>query len=104
MTYYVRVIERGCKSNFRAVLITVAGATKIYAPNSFTPKVTGLISNYSLKIYNRFGTLVFQSNDHLKSWDGKLNGISAPSGEFRLDCKWNRIGIWVVIHYFLITL
>ena len=53
----------------------------IYVPNVFTPEnhdglndefiVTSLnIENYDLKIFNRWGQMVFRSNDANKHWDG----------------------------------
>lgn len=33
-------------------------------------------------IYNRWGTLVFQTSDPSKDWDGTLNGQLQPTGVF----------------------
>jgi gliding motility-associated-like protein len=53
---------------------------QLFIPNSFTPngdnmndefyaKGTG-ISEFNLKIYNRIGELIFESNDMNKGWNG----------------------------------
>jgi gliding motility-associated-like protein len=34
---------------------------------------------YSLRIYNRWGQEVFETNDASKGWDGKFDGQEAPS-------------------------
>lgn len=63
-------------------VITVE-ATEIYIPNSFTPNNDGIndvfapqtdmiFSAYSLTIFNRWGEVVFESDDINDSWDGKL--------------------------------
>ena len=65
-------------------------STQIFVnlPNAFTPNNDGLNdvlkpaysagvgTDYNLKIFNRWGKLLFQTNDINKGWDGKdLNGI-----------------------------
>lgn len=65
----------------------------IYLPNAFTPNHDGLndvfkpkplpgIAHYSLYIYNRWGSLIFESHDINKGWDG----AGAPAGDY----------VWVV--------
>ena len=41
----------------------------------FIPSHTGIISNYELKIYNRWGNLVFNTNNINTGWDGTYNNI-----------------------------
>lgn len=58
-----------------------------FAPNSFTPNADGLndfwlpestgISKYELKIFNRWGDLIFETNDPDIAWTGSVHG-----GEF----------------------
>ena len=74
-----------------AVTITVIPDVIIYAPNAFTPNEDGVndvwmpvLSNYSndayeLYIYNRWGQLVFKSNEVQAGWNGLVNGKNAPS-------------------------
>ncbi|MDB5229564.1 MAG: cell surface protein [Chitinophagaceae bacterium] len=57
-------------------------------PNAFTPNGDGIndqvhvkgfgIKNVAWKIYNRWGTLVFQSNNFKQGWDGKYQGQLQP--------------------------
>ena len=57
-------------------------------PNAFTPNGDGVndqvhvkgfgIKNISWKIYNRWGTLVFQSSNFKQGWDGKYQGQLQP--------------------------
>ncbi|HLO90155.1 MAG TPA: gliding motility-associated C-terminal domain-containing protein, partial [Lentimicrobium sp.] len=58
----------------------------IKVPNAFTPNSDGLndtfkplvnlerIKHYHLAIYNKWGQLLFESNDPLKGWDGQNPG------------------------------
>ncbi|MBK9318495.1 MAG: gliding motility-associated C-terminal domain-containing protein [Bacteroidetes bacterium] len=72
--------------------ITVEGApgySQVYLPLAFTPNGDGKndaffglgerLDVYSLRIYNRWGQEVFETNDASKGWDGKFDGQEAPS-------------------------
>lgn len=87
--YYVTVTDTlGCKGSDTA-RIQVCDAV-IYMPNAFTPDGDGLndvfkpvttlegISAYTLLIYDRWGTEVFESSNILNGWDGMLKGKPAP--------------------------
>lgn len=72
-----------------AVTITVIPDVIIYIPNAFTPNEDGIndvwrpiMDNYGsdlyeLLIYNRWGQLIFKSNEPLVGWDGTVNGQEA---------------------------
>ncbi len=64
-----------------------------YFPNTFTPdgdkindefKINGFIQikNFSMKVYNRWGEQVFESNNPDKGWDGTFMGDKVPNGSF----------------------
>jgi gliding motility-associated-like protein len=70
--------------------------SRIFVPNAFTPmgdslndvwKVSALsiynaigknVKGFDLKIYNRWGTLVFQTKDLHQGWDGTFRGQKSP--------------------------
>lgn len=62
---------------------------RLYAPNVFTLNADGLndyfvlkgvfIHQYQIRIFDRWGMLVFESNDFKKHWDGKIEGKNAPA-------------------------
>lgn len=66
--------------------VTVIGGGSIFVPNAFTPNfdnvndvfrpvTTGVLPNdYELKIFNRWGQLIFESHDPTIGWDGSYNG------------------------------
>jgi len=73
--------------------VTVTVAHQINIPNTFTPNGDGIndlweiayLSNYTkciVNIYDRYGSLVFQSIGYGKPWNGTYNGKKAPVGEY----------------------
>ena len=64
----------------------------IYLPNAFSPggknpvyKAVGTFaefSEYRMDVYDRWGALVFSSQDFGMGWDGSINGKDAPTGVF----------------------
>ncbi|MEO0339798.1 MAG: gliding motility-associated C-terminal domain-containing protein [Bacteroidota bacterium] len=68
-------------------------ATKVYVPNAFSPNYDGVndvllpfveaqlpISDYAFKVFNRWGALVYQSNDPTLGWDGYIKSQVAVPG------------------------
>ncbi len=63
-----------------------------YIPNSFTPNADGVneyffgtgeyISSYQMEIYDRWGELIFQSNDMERKWDGTYRGKQVQQGQY----------------------
>lgn len=72
----------GCEDS--ATTTIAVRQTEIYMPNAFSPNNDGIndyldvfavnLKNFSLKIYNRYGELVFQSNDVQIKWNGMHKG------------------------------
>ncbi len=70
---------------------------QMYVPNAFTPNgdtrnnyFSGICQNateYHLYIFNRWGELIFESQDLSAGWDGKFDGNNAPEGIYiyRID-------------------
>jgi gliding motility-associated-like protein len=61
-----------------------------FAPNAFTPNRDGLndtffistdgLKEYKISIFNRWGEIIFTSNNPASGWDGKLKGKDVPTG------------------------
>ncbi len=76
----------GCLDSIRKNIIIDADF-EFYIPTSFTPNNDGLndvfspagynILEYQMDIYNRWGELIYSTNDLTKGWDGKVNGLNA---------------------------
>jgi gliding motility-associated-like protein len=75
-----------------SVMKTVSPTMLVYAPNSFTPngdelngtyKVKGVgIASFNLLIYNRWGELLFETNNINNGWDGIFKGKEVPTGTY----------------------
>jgi gliding motility-associated-like protein len=82
----------GC-SNSKTKRLKVLGTCVIAVPSAFTPNNDGLndylyplnafnAENIDFKIFNRWGQLVFSSNDWTKKWNGTIKGVPQASGLF----------------------
>jgi len=90
-TYWVYVDIRGCWQGDTISIIEEC-PSHIYFPNSFTPNGDGkndvfapkweYVDYYKMSIYNRWGTLVFETNDIAHGWDGTFKGGSSPIGVY----------------------
>lgn len=93
ITYTVQATNTyHCTATAR-ISIRVFRGPEIYVPNSFTPNgdglndvlkpiPVGLVEFHYLKIFNRFGQLLFTITDPAKGWDGKINGREQDYGTF----------------------
>ena len=73
-------------------IATAVPPLSLYIPNSFTPNADGLndnfgisgegIGKFSMKIYNNWGELVFETNDINQKWDGSFHGKPAEEGVY----------------------
>jgi len=83
---------QGCES-FDDVTVKIYKGPDIYLPNAFTPNGDGLNDLYRgipvgiqqfhfLKVFNRYGELVFYSTDHREGWDGLWKGKKQEAGVF----------------------
>lgn len=93
-TSYVLAVttELGC-TYYDSVNVVVLFEPQVYIPNAFTPNGDGthdflnvLIFNevtpQSFTIYNRWGDLVFSSNDLSSGWNGQVNGVDQEIGTY----------------------
>ncbi len=67
---------------------------RVFIPNTFCPSGDSLNaifkpsvifidkSKYTFKVFDRWGGVIFQTNDPLKGWDGKENGNNAAEGMY----------------------
>jgi len=64
------------------------GIPNAFSPNNdgrndhFTPTINTEIQDYQLRIYNRVGQLIFQTNDHTTGWDGRFKGQQQSSDNY----------------------
>lgn len=75
--------DKGCSDTIVKTIV-VEGDFSLFVPNSFTPDGDGLndifqpkgrgLSKYLLSVYDRWGKLVFETEEFEKGWDGSLRG------------------------------
>lgn len=89
------------------IFIKAYKGPEIYVPSGFTPDDNGLndvlrpipvgIREFRyFRVYNRWGQIVFSTQDPNKGWDGRINGVRQPTGTFiwmaeAIDYKGNLI-------------
>lgn len=91
--YWVRVTGiNGCTASDTILVADVCNTTLV-VPSAFTPNGDGKNDNFLalsidnpvkfwMHIYNRWGALVFESNNIKNGWDGKYKGEPQPTGTF----------------------
>ena len=77
----------GCTDTF-SLEFEVFPELNFYAPNAFSPNGDGIndvffgkgtaIKEYEMIIFNRWGELIYQTNDMFGSWDGTYKGNPSP--------------------------
>lgn len=83
--------EGGCES-VKTQTFCIALANDIVVPNAFSPngdlvndifRAVGInITNFSMEIYNRWGVLLFETNDMTQGWDGRYAGKDMEIGAY----------------------
>jgi len=74
-----------------------------YIPSAFTPNndgknyffkpvLFGNVLQYHFLIYNRYGQLIFETNDFTKGWNGKVNGSDQNTNGFSWICHYQLEG------------
>ncbi len=90
--YILTAYNNGC-SAFDAMYVKVLPVCLIKVPNAFTPNRDGLneelkalnadlAKDFSFKIFNRVGQMVFATIDPLRGWDGSFKGQPADAGTY----------------------
>lgn len=97
-TYYVSMKNYyGCTLK-DSIHITYFTGPDIYVPNAFTPNGDGRndvfrpfmvgISRFSyFKVFDRYGRLVFQTEQDKKGWDGSVNGKPSSPGTYVWEAR-----------------
>jgi gliding motility-associated-like protein len=77
--------------------VSVEKPLTLYAPNAFSPNGDGVndhfqikgqgVEDYNLEIYNRWGQMVFQSENINTRWNGEYRGKQAPIGTYVYQVK-----------------
>ena len=89
--YWVLASVEGCAQS-DTIMITEDCPSLLWFPNSFTPNGDGLndtfgpaydnVDIFQVRIFSRWGQLVFESRDIEQGWDGKISGEDCPVGVY----------------------
>jgi gliding motility-associated-like protein len=52
----------------------------------FRPIPVGVVTTEYFRVFNRYGQVMFETNQYLKGWDGTYKGVQQPVGNY----------VWVV--------
>ena len=102
MTVHLTVTNSDGCSDDTIQVVPVEDNFAFYVPNSFSPNNDGKneiflprvndIVNYELVIYNRWGELIFYTNNPDTGWDGFINEKPAPEGVYVWRIHYAKIG------------
>ena len=104
--YYVWLTiedENGCTHKTMKT-INVLEEYFSYSPNAFSPNGDGVndtfqpiltdidFNTYELNVFNRWGDIIFKTDDYMNSWDGTYNGEPMIGGvyTFKINYKTRR--------------
>jgi len=98
--HLVALTNAGCVDS-ATDCVTVIKREKVFFPSAFSPNGDGRndwfhavltdidlskMRNFSFAVYNRFGTLVFKSNNPNDRWDGTMGGVKCDMGTYYYFC------------------
>lgn len=111
--YYVVAVEgnnplaftdNGAPFTSTSNMRTVTQKARVFIPTAFRPsseipanRTFGPsmrlddVQNYNFYIMNRWGTVVFQTNDPTKQWDGDFKGSEAPTGVYIYNVRYSTL-------------
>jgi gliding motility-associated-like protein len=78
---------------FDPCIVPVVPQNELYVPTAFSPngdgtndlfriRASGVIKKFTIRIFNRWGEQVFESNDINESWDGVYQGVVQPLSSY----------------------
>ncbi|NJC25665.1 T9SS type B sorting domain-containing protein [Neolewinella antarctica] len=91
------IVSNACQETVVAVRTTAVSCCEVYLPTAFSPNGDGVndvyrpalgrsgcrsFDAYTLRVYDRWGGLVFLSDGLTLGWDGEVNGRPATGGVF----------------------
>ncbi len=79
--------------------VYIGYCTEVWIPNAFTPgedalnsyflaKASTELKEFKIQIFNRWGDLIFESNDIRKGWDGTFKGDVCPVDVYVYKCSY----------------
>jgi gliding motility-associated-like protein len=86
-----------------------------YFPNTFSPNEDGIndqfnivgfskVKEFEMMIFNRWGELIFKTNDPVNGWNGKSKGEDVPIGDYMYTIKLKDLNSRIIIKKGMLTL
>jgi gliding motility-associated-like protein len=113
--YPIQIVSNqyGCRDTARSTVMVEPFS--VYIPNTFIPDqnnrnelfkpITDFdVAAWEFSIYNRWGELIFQTNDPMQAWDGQLNGVMCQDGLYSYKLKFRSCDkpyIWQAVDGFV---
>lgn len=96
---YLLTVSNWCGSVTKTIRVG-PGRCQLFVPSAFTPNGDGLndvfkslygenVVKYNLRVYNRWGEIIFSTKDKAKGWDGRYKGKPQDSGIFLWFIRYN---------------
>ncbi|MFN3940085.1 MAG: gliding motility-associated C-terminal domain-containing protein, partial [Chitinophagales bacterium] len=92
-TYWVDVNSNGCVTRDSITAFADPCLCEIIVPNAFTPNGDGIndefkqldcqvLESFMMRIYNRWGELMFETSNYAEGWNGKYNNNECEMGSY----------------------
>jgi len=92
-TDYMLTVVSGLGCGTATDIMHVFVYKDIFVPNAFTPNNNGIndywnipalsaVPNFEVRVFNRYGQLVFHTRNTNMGWNGKFNGADQPNGTY----------------------
>jgi gliding motility-associated-like protein len=103
-TYVLAVVDNnGCSGKDTVRVSAKDCLTGFHVPTAFTPNgdgrndlfrplLFGNVKQYRFTVYNRWGEVVFQTNELKKGWNGKVTGLQQETSVFVWTCTYQMEG------------
>ncbi|MGB8491802.1 MAG: gliding motility-associated C-terminal domain-containing protein [Bacteroidales bacterium] len=96
--YAVTAFDQAGNESLKSTMICVDSCNFYEIPNVFTPngdnindrlvaKTSGLVEKINIRIFNRYGTQVYQTDEPKINWDGTYNGNIVSPGVYFYECE-----------------
>lgn len=92
LLYRIKATSKNSTAITYSNIQTLEQPLQLYIPSAFTPNNDGLndvfevkgrfFENFSIRIYNSMGNVVYESTDAATGWDGTYKGTLVPAGAY----------------------
>jgi len=100
-TYSITVTDNdNCTFSDTLNVTTQVNCTNVYFPSAFSPNGDGInetfgalgnlrdISSYSLRVFDKYGEIIFTTTDPYKKWSGTYKGVMCNTADYVWEAKY----------------